>query len=198
MCFLRHTVTSRTQGSGKPFPKDVAVIGFRSSLSGLCNACQTLRSHDSYFGSFFRKRPSSEIQCLASAVLQVGAMEAVQADVRRLQTRQHMKRRRRDARTNLSHWTLQTAMLISLILVCDFSAAAEWLQRKKRRGSPLSEGMERQDVIAMLEDVFFGDRCQGVGCVGRRGRFVFAADSEEDCRAILTWVPLGAMRPQAE
>jgi hypothetical protein len=45
-------------------------------------------------------------------------------------------------------------MLISLILVCGFSAAAEWLQLKKRRGSPLSERMERQDVIAMLEHFF--------------------------------------------
>ena len=81
-------------------------------------------------------------------------MEAVKTDVRRLQKRLDNQRRRRDARTQLSHWTLQTAMLIALILGYDFSAAAEWLHRKRRRGSPLPEGVLVGEVVVMLEEVF--------------------------------------------
>lgn len=81
-------------------------------------------------------------------------MEAVRSDVRRLQKRLDNQRRRRDTRTQLSHWTLQTAILIALLLGYDFSAAAEWLQRKRRRGSALPDGAVADEVVSMLEEVF--------------------------------------------
>ena len=81
-------------------------------------------------------------------------MEQLQRDIRRLQKRAHMQRKRREAATQLSHFTLQTAMLIALIFQYDFSAAAAWLQARKRRGTPLPEGITETEVVQLVENVF--------------------------------------------
>ena len=81
-------------------------------------------------------------------------MEQLRKKLRRLQARQLMQQRRRDEKTNLSQFTLQTALLISLVLGYDFSAGAAWLQVRRRRGTPLAEGLHPAQVSAMLEDAF--------------------------------------------
>ena len=55
-------------------------------------------------------------------------MEEQRKDTKRLQNRRRAAKRRRDAATGLSAWTLQAAMLISLALQYDFAAGAEWLR----------------------------------------------------------------------
>ena len=81
-------------------------------------------------------------------------MEELRADIRRLRQRMAAKARRRDSRSNLSQWTLQTALLIALALNYDFTAAAEWLVQKKRRGTQLAEDSEPKQIIQMVGDAF--------------------------------------------
>ena len=81
-------------------------------------------------------------------------MEQLRKDVRRLQKRSHMQQKRRAEGTSLSHFTLQTAMLIALLLQYDFSAAAVWLQTRRRRGTQLPEGLTETEVVQMVKNVF--------------------------------------------
>lgn len=81
-------------------------------------------------------------------------MADIQRDIQRLRQNLYVRRRRRDARTDLSQWTLQTAMLFALVLNYDFSAGAEWLQQKRRRGTPVADGVQPAQLTTMLEDVF--------------------------------------------
>ena len=45
-------------------------------------------------------------------------------------------------------------MLICLISNYDFAAGVQWLELRKRRGTPLDEGMSTSSVRQMLEDMF--------------------------------------------
>ena len=51
------------------------------------------------------------------------------------------------------HWTLNTALLISFVLGCNFDAGAEWLHQRRRRGTLLEEGPTRAQTRSMLADV---------------------------------------------
>ena len=87
-------------------------------------------------------------------------MMQLQSELRRLRKQQSDMRRRRDALTGLSRWTLETAVLICLLLSYDFSAGAYWLQMRRRRGTPLPHGLDASQVTALLEDVFLNsDEC---------------------------------------
>ena len=81
-------------------------------------------------------------------------MEQAQKDLRRLQQRLQKQQQRRVDGTLLSRFTLQTAMLIALLLQYDFTAAAIWVQTRRRRGSQIPEGMAQSDVREMIENAF--------------------------------------------
>lgn len=81
-------------------------------------------------------------------------MDDVSLQLRRLRQQAYAASRRREQLTGLSHWTLQTALLICLITNYDFSAGAEWLFQKRRRGTPLPEESDPAQVVRSLENVF--------------------------------------------
>lgn len=81
-------------------------------------------------------------------------MEPLRKELRTLRARRGMQKLRTDADTGLSALTLQTALLISVILGYDFAAGAAWLFLENRRGTPLAPGVDRSQAKAMLEDAF--------------------------------------------
>lgn len=80
------------------------------------------------------------------------AMDAVQQDLRRLRNKASKRKARMYAGTQMSQWTMQTA-LIALALNYDFAAAAAWLMQKRRRGTVI-EGMTDRAAVAIVEDAF--------------------------------------------
>jgi hypothetical protein len=83
-------------------------------------------------------------------------MEDVRQELRRLRQRSWAQAQRREPLTGLSHWCLQTALLISTTLNYDFSAGADWLLLPRRRGLAVPTGMDKQRAVAELEQFFLG------------------------------------------
>ena len=83
-------------------------------------------------------------------------MEQLRKELQKLRQQQCMRKRRRVQDTNLSPYTLQTALLISLLLGYDFSAGAAWLLLRRRRGTQLSAEVDGPQAQALLEDAFLG------------------------------------------
>ena len=81
-------------------------------------------------------------------------MDDASRQLQRLRQRAYVSRKRRDKTTNLSYWTLQTALCIVLVLGYDFAAGADWLQQRRRRGTPLSADTSHAEVVELLEEVF--------------------------------------------
>ena len=84
----------------------------------------------------------------------VPKMDDASRQLQRLRQRAYVSRKRRDKTTNQSHWTLQTALCIALVLGYDFAAGADWLQQRRRRGTPLSADTSHAEVVELLEEVF--------------------------------------------
>jgi len=81
-------------------------------------------------------------------------MEQLRKELHKLRSQQYMRNRRRDAQTNLSSFTMQTALLICVILDYDFAAGAAWLLLRSRRGTALADGVDSSQARALLEDQF--------------------------------------------
>lgn len=81
-------------------------------------------------------------------------MEGEILHLRRLRQQVYVSAKRRETNTNLSQWTLQTALLVALLLNYDFAAGAEWLHQRRRRGTQLAEGSCPEQTASSLEDYF--------------------------------------------
>lgn len=86
-------------------------------------------------------------------------MDDLSRRLRRFRQQAYVASKRRESLTGLSHWTLQTALLTCVTLNYDFSAGAEWLFQKRRRGTPMEDATTYAQVVEMLKDGFFGSRC---------------------------------------
>jgi len=81
-------------------------------------------------------------------------MEDEILQLRRLRQQVYVSAKRREKNTNLSQWTLQTALLVALLLNYDFAAGAEWLHQRRRRGTQLPDGSCPEQTASSLEDFF--------------------------------------------
>lgn len=81
-------------------------------------------------------------------------MEHLRRELQRLRSRRAMRQARRSEQSGVSPFTLQVAILISVLLDYDFSAGAAWLVLRRRRGTLLSPEIDDAHAKAILEDEF--------------------------------------------
>lgn len=81
-------------------------------------------------------------------------VDALALEIRRLRQKDYAARRRREATTGLTVWTLRTALCIACICNWDFTLAAAWVASRRRRGAQALDLGENFDIQESLEQVF--------------------------------------------
>jgi len=85
---------------------------------------------------------------------EMDARPAIAEELRRNTKKKYDHSQRHDGASGLSMWTYATAMCVACLGGYDFSLAADWLERKQRRGTQLPEHCTHAEMMVILEDRF--------------------------------------------